>query len=230
MRANVSGRINVVSAGSYIPALRIRALTRFYDPVVALTTREREFKQRLIDQLGPAPGQRILDLGCGTGTLALLVKERQPEAAVAGLDADPEMLWRAGEKAAAAGVEVELSEGRSDAMPYGDGSFDAVVSTLFFHHLSRPVRDATAAEIVRVLAPGSELHVADWGKPADPLMGLAGLAIRMLDGFEPTADNFAGRLPAIFAAAGLTEVRTRDRMRTAFGTLAFHSARKAENP
>ena len=61
MRANVSGRINSVSAGSYIPALRIRALTRFYDPVVALTTREREFKQRMIDQLGPATGQRILD-------------------------------------------------------------------------------------------------------------------------------------------------------------------------
>lgn len=215
-----------MSAGSYIPALRIRALTRFYDPVVALTTREREFKQRLIDQLGPAPGQRILDLGCGTGTLALLVKERQPEAAVAGLDADPEMLWRAGEKAAAAGVEVELSEGRSDAMPYGDGSFDAVVSTLFFHHLSRPVRDATVAEILRVLVPGGELHVADWGRPADPLMRLAGLAVRTLDGFEPTADNFAGRLPEVFAAAGFEDVRTRDRMRTAFGTLAFHSARK----
>ena len=71
-----------------------------------------------------------------------------------------------------------------------------------------------------------ELPVGFYGA----VMGLAGLAIRMLDGFEPTADNFAGRLPAIFAAAGLTEVRTHDRMRTAFGTLAFHSARKAEGP
>ena len=132
------------SGGSYIPALRIRALTRFYDPVVALTAREREFKRRLIDQLGPAAGQRTLDLGCGTGTLALLVKERQPEAAVSGLDADPEMLARAEEKAAEAGVEVELSEGRSDAMPYDDGSFDAVVSTLFFHHLSRPGASSTS--------------------------------------------------------------------------------------
>ena len=216
--------------GSYIPALRVRALTRFYDPVVALTTREHEFKRRLVDQLGPEPGQRILDLGCGTGTLALLVKGRQPEVAVSGLDADPEMLARAEEKAAEAGADVELSEGRSDAMPYADESFDAVVSTLFFHHLSRPVRDATAAEVLRVLAPGGELHVADWGRPADPLMGLAGLAIRALDGFEPTADNFAGRLPATFAAAGLTDVRTRSRMRTAFGTLAFHSARKAKGP
>ena len=218
------------SGGAYIPALRIRALTRFYDPVVALTTREREFKRRLVEQLGPAPEQRILDLGCGTGTLALLIKERQPAATVSGLDADPEMLARAEEKVDEAGFEVELNEGRSDAIPCDDGSFDAVVSSLFFHHLSRPVRDATAAEIVRVLAPGGELHVADWGQPADPVMGLAGLVIRTLDGFEPTADNFAGRLPAIFAAAGLTEVRTRDRMRTAFGTLAFHSARKAEGP
>lgn len=213
---------------SYIPALRIRALTRYYDPVVALTTREREFKRRLVDQLRPAPGQRILDLGCGTGTLALLVKARQPEADVSGLDADPEMLARAAGKVAGAGAEIELGEGRADAIPYEDEHFDAVVSTLFFHHLSRPVRDATAAEILRVLVPGGELHVADWGRPTDPLMGLAGLAVRTLDGFEPTADNFAGRLPEVFAAAGFADVRTRDRMRTAFGTLAFHSARKAE--
>jgi ubiquinone/menaquinone biosynthesis C-methylase UbiE len=213
-------------SGSYIPALRIRTLTRFYDPVVALTTREREFKRRLVDQLRPAPRQRILDLGCGTGTLATMVKARCPAAAVAGLDADPEMLARAEEKAAGAGLEIELSEGRADSMPYEDERFDAVVSTLFFHHLPRPVKKATAAEVLRVLAPGGELHVADWGQPTDPVMGLAGLAIRALDGFEPTADNFAGRLPEVFVAAGFTAVRTRDRMRTAFGTLAFHSVRK----
>ena len=103
-----------------------------------VTSNRAESRARIVSRRG------FLIFGGSTGTLALLVKERQPEAAVAGLDADPEMLWRAGEKAAAAGVEVELSEGRSDAMPYGDGSFDAVVSTLFFHHLSRPVRDATA--------------------------------------------------------------------------------------
>jgi ubiquinone/menaquinone biosynthesis C-methylase UbiE len=211
----------------FLPALRFGALTRFYDPVVGLTTREPEFKRRLLTQLAPAGRMRILDLGCGTGTLALLIAEMEPEAELHGLDADPEMLARARRKAEAAGGSapgIEFREGLADELPWQDGYFDAVVSTLFFHHLKTEVKDRAVAEIARVLRPGGSLHVADWGRPSDPAMAVLSLGIRLLDGFEPTADNFAGRLPEILERGGLTDARETDRLRTVFGTLALYSA------
>lgn len=215
-----------MSDGDFVPALRVSALTRFYDPVVALTTRESAFKRRLIEQAAPAPGERVLDLGCGTGTLALRIKERQPESELSGLDADPEMLARARAKAEAAGLEIHFDEGFADRLPYEDASFDKVVSTLFFHHLARAVKEQTAAEITRVLRPGGQLHVADWGRPSDALMRGLSLSIRLLDGFEPTRDNFSGALPSIFEQVGLTAVEQIGSLRTVFGTMAFYRAER----
>lgn len=211
---------------SYVPALGLRALTRFYDPVVRLTTREALFKRRLIEQASPAPGDRILDLGCGTGTLAILIKQAQPGAEVLGLDADPEMLARARGKADAEGAEIRFDEGFSDQLPHQDESLDAVVSTLFFHHLTPAVKRATASEIARVLRPGGELHVADWGRPSDPLMGALALGIKLLDGSEPTRENLSGSLPQIFEEAGLATVGQPWQLRTVFGTLALYRAQR----
>jgi ubiquinone/menaquinone biosynthesis C-methylase UbiE len=210
----------------YLPALRFQALTRLYDPVVRLTSREGRFKELLVDQAAPAPGQRILDLGCGTGTLALQVKQREPGAELIGLDADPEMLAQARRKAEQAGVELELTEGFSTELPYEDASFDRVLSTLFFHHLDPEPKRQTAREIARVLRKGGELHVADWGKPSDPVMAAAFLGIRMLDGFENTADNVHGDLPAIFEEAGLARAEQTDRLRTILGTMALYRAER----
>ena len=191
-----------MARGDYLPALRFPSLTRIYDPVVGLTSRERRFKELLVDQAAPAAGQRILDLGCGTGTLAIQVKQREPQAEVVGLDADPAMLSQAREKAERAGVELTLTEGFSTELPFEDRSFDLVLSTLFFHHLDPEPKRQTAREIARVLRTGGELHVADWGKPSDPVMAAAFLSIRLLDGFENTADNARGELPRIFEEAG----------------------------
>jgi ubiquinone/menaquinone biosynthesis C-methylase UbiE len=210
----------------YLPALRFPALTRIYDPVVGLTTRERRFKELLVDQAAPATGQRILDLGCGTGTLAIQVKRRAPGAEVVGLDADPEMLSRAREKAERAGVELTLTEGFSNELPFEDAGFDRVLSTLFFHHLDPEPKRETAREIARVLRKGGELHVADWGKPSDPAMAVAFLGIRLLDGFENTADNVHGDLPRIFEDAGLAGAEETDRLRTPLGTLALYRAER----
>jgi ubiquinone/menaquinone biosynthesis C-methylase UbiE len=210
----------------YLPALRFRALTRIYDPVVRLTTREAHFKQLLIEQAAPAPGQRILDLGCGTGTLAIALKRREPAAEVVGLDADPEMLEQARRKADQAGVKLELTEGYSTTLPYPDASFDRVLSTLFFHHLDSQAKRRTAREIARVLRPGGELHVADWGRPSDPVMALAFLGIRALDGFEPTRDNARGALPEIWEEAGLERAERTRRLRTPFGTLTLYRAER----
>jgi ubiquinone/menaquinone biosynthesis C-methylase UbiE len=213
---------------SYLPALRFQALTRLYDPVVRLTSREGRFKELLVDQAAAAAGQRILDLGCGTGTLALQVKQREPGAELVGLDADPEMLAQARRKAEQAGVELELTEGFSTELPYEDASFDRVLSTLFFHHLDPEPKRQTAREIARVLKKGGELHVADWGRPSDPVMAAAFLGIRLLDGFENTADNVRGELPAIFEEAGLRRAEQTDRLRTVLGTLALYRAERSD--
>ena len=211
---------------SYLPALRFRALTPLYDPLVRLTTREGHFKRLLIEQADIGPGHRILDLGCGTGTLAIEVKRRHPRAVAAGLDADPEMLDQARAKAERAGVEVDLSEGLSNELPYEDRSFDRVLSTLFFHHLDPEPKRETAREIARVLRPGGELHVADWGPPADPAMWVAFQSIRVFDGFSNTEDNFRGNLPAIFEGAGLRNAAETDRLRTALGPMVLYRAER----
>jgi ubiquinone/menaquinone biosynthesis C-methylase UbiE len=204
----------------FVPALGLKSLTGFYDPVIAATTRERTFKARLLDQLDPKPGQRVLDLACGTGTLARSIAERAPDAEVVGVDGDPEMLARARAKAPA----LRFDEAMAQQLPYEDASFDAVVTSLFFHHLTRDAKLDALAEVARVLRRGGELHVADWGPPSDPVMAVAFTAIRLLDGFEPTRDNVRGELPEIIEGAGLSDARERGRLRTMFGTLVFYSA------
>lgn len=199
-----------------------------YDPLVRWTTREETFKRRLVEQADLRPGQRVLDLGCGTGTLALMVKEAEPEVEVTGLDADSAMLSQAEAKARAAGAEVQFDEGRSDELPYERASFDRVLATLFFHHLDDDVKRATVAEIARVLRPGGELHVADWGRPGDAVMRVLSWQIRLLDGLEPTHANLAGALPGLFEAGGLTDASETERLRTAFGTLALYEARQPD--
>jgi ubiquinone/menaquinone biosynthesis C-methylase UbiE len=213
-------------SGGYLPALRFRSLTRLYDPLVRLTTREERFKELLIDQAAIEPGHRVLDLGCGTGTLALRVKRRQPRAEVVGLDADPEMLDQARAKAEQAGVEIELTQGLSTELPYKDRSFDRVLSTLFFHHLDPEPKRVTARETARVLRRTGELHVADWGPPSDPVMRVAFQGIRVFDGFSNTGENYRGELPAIFEGAGLRSATETDRLRTAFGSLVLYRARR----
>jgi ubiquinone/menaquinone biosynthesis C-methylase UbiE len=210
----------------YLRALRFPALTRVYDPIIRLGTRERLFKSRLLEQAPIAAGGRVLDLGCGTGTLAIEAKQREPGAEVAGLDADPEMLEQARAKANDAGVEIQLVQGFSTVLPWEDGSFDVVLSTLFFHHLDGESKHRTAAEIARVLDRKGELHVADFGRPQDPVMAAAITPLRAFDGFANTRDNVRGALPQIFERAGLDDAQRTAQLRTPVGTLALYRARR----
>lgn len=209
----------------YVPALGRDALTALYDPLIRRTTRERTFKERLLDEAALAPGQRVLDVGCGTGTLTVWAKQREPGIDIAGIDGDPAVLRRAERKAAGAGLQIDFREALADDLPFEDASFDRVLTSLVFHHLPRDVKERSAAEIARVLRPGGELHVADWG-PGDPLMRLAFFTTQLLDGFERTEDNIKGRLPGIFEAVGLHDVRERARFRTISGPMVLLSARR----
>lgn len=192
---------------AYIPALRFNWPTAFYDPIVRATTRERTFKPRPIDEAEIAAGHRVLDLGCGTGTLAIEIKRLFPDATVSGLDGDPKILNIARKKTDEARVEITLETGMSFALPYPDGSFDRVFATLFFRHLSREDKTRTLREVYRVLEPGGELYVADWGKAQNGLMRALFLVVQLLDGFETTADNVNGVLPQLIREAGFDPVR-----------------------
>jgi ubiquinone/menaquinone biosynthesis C-methylase UbiE len=209
----------------YVPALGRDSLTALYDPLIQRTTRERKFKQRLLDQASLHAGQSVLDVGCGTGTLAIWAKEREPGIELAGIDGDSAVLDRARRKAEEAGVEIDFRQAMADELPFEDATFDRVVSSLFFHHLAREDKERCAGEIARVLRPGGELHLADFG-PGDPLMRVVFLTTQLLDGFERTQDNVAGRMPAILEAAGLRDVRERYRLRTISGPMVLLSARR----
>ncbi len=209
-------------AERYVPAAGRRGLTGIYDPVLALTMREGVWRPPLVARVLSAGPSTILDLGCGTGTLAVALA--RSGAAVVGVDGDAGVLERARRKAAAAGVEVDWRAARADAVPLADGAVDAVTCTLLLHHLAPAAKAAALAECFRILAPGGRLHVADWGRPHDPLMRAAFLVLQLIDGFDGTRDHVAGRLPAIVVAAGFAAVRSVDRLRTGWGTLEMLEA------
>lgn len=190
----------------FTPALGFHLLTPLYDRVVALSTRERTFKQALLDQATIEPDQHVLDVGCGTGTLAIAAQRRQQGVRVSGLDADPAVLAIAARKARAAGADIAFDLGRSSALPYADERFDRVLSSLFFHHLSWGDKLLAAQQMHRVLRPAGELHVADWGRAGGLVSRTAYLAIQLLDGFDTTSDNVAGLLPVLFGSAGFRHV------------------------
>jgi SAM-dependent methyltransferase len=212
--------------GRFIPALRFDRLTALFDPVVALTTREGHFKDRVLERAAVRGGERVLDVACGTGTLAIELLERMPGAQVTGVDGDPRILERARAKAAGVGADVHFDEGLSTDLPYADESFDVVLSTLFFHHLSDPAKRRSADEICRVLRRGGRAVVADWGRPQDPLMRVAFLPVQVLDGFSNTGGHVAGALPGVLAGAGLDPVEVSDRIRTPLGTIEVLTARR----
>lgn len=149
----------------FIPALRFHRLTPLFDFVAAVAVRDRALKRRVLASAAIASGEQVLDVGCGTGTLAVAAARAAPGVRVTGLDADPSILARARRKAAGAGLELGFDQGRSTRLRYADASFDLVLSTLFFHHLPDDAKRQSAAELVRVLRPGGRLVVGDVGRP-----------------------------------------------------------------
>lgn len=210
----------------YVPALRFHWLTPYYDAIVGATTRERTFKRALIKQARIKAGMRVLDLASGTGTLAIWIKQDTPQADVTGVDGDPAILVFAKQKAKKASASVQFDCALSYNLPYPAAYFDRVVSSLFFHHLSWENKERTAQDLFRILKPGAELHVADWGRPDNVLMRGLFLFVQLLDGFKNTQDNISGKLVPLFEQAGFVGVKQRQSFNTIYGTMAIYSAAK----
>jgi len=207
----------------YIPALSYDRLTPLFDPVIRWSMRELELKRRLIVQARIEPGYRVLDLGCGTATLTILIKQMYPAAEVVGLDGDPKILAIAEAKAAKAEVSLTLDHGLAFDMPYPDQSFDRVVSSLVIHHLTTENKRRAFKDIQRVLRSGGELHVLDFGQPHNLYTSIVSPLIRRL---EEAADNVQGLLPVMIREAGFDQVEVTQRFTTVFGSLSLYRARR----
>jgi ubiquinone/menaquinone biosynthesis C-methylase UbiE len=144
----------------YLPAGGWDWFLPFYDPYVKLLGWD-AVRSTLLEQMDLAPGQRVLDIGCATGTLVVVVKQLHPDLAVVGLDPDPKALARAARKAHRAAVKVHFNRGFSDQLPYGDASFDRVSCTGMFSLLPLAEKETTLREVRRVLRPGGSFHLFD---------------------------------------------------------------------
>jgi ubiquinone/menaquinone biosynthesis C-methylase UbiE len=157
----------MISSPETAPATTGRVLhwAARYDLLVWLLThgKHRAFRKRLVDLACLAAGESILDVGCGTGSLAIAAKHQVGTGgAVVGIDASPAMISRATSKAAKARIDVSFKTAVAEALPFRDEQFDVVLSTLMLHHLPRKVRQQCAREIHRVLKRHGRVLVVDF--------------------------------------------------------------------
>jgi ubiquinone/menaquinone biosynthesis C-methylase UbiE len=185
---------------TYLPAAGRDWALPLYDPFVKLLGADAA-RKALLDQAAVRNAHRVLDIGCGTGTLATLIKRLHPDVDVVGLDPDPKALARARRKAERAAVSIQFDRGFSHELPYPEASFNLVFSTFMFHHLEADEREKTLREARRVLAPGGSLHMLDFQGPdahAD------GSFSRLFHASHRLSGNSGDEILAIVREAGFT--------------------------
>lgn len=205
----------------FLPGMRRNWLLPLYDPLTHFLG-VRRIHRRLLDQAGVRPGQRVLEIGCGTGNLLLMAKQTQSAATVVGLDPDLTALARAHRKARRRGLAVQLDRGYADELPYADNSVDVVLSSFMLHHVPTDRREPAMREARRVLSPGGALHLVDLGAAAAPADGWIA---RRAHRHELTQENFGGGIPDLLRRAGFIDVsETGSDVRRYVGRFTFYRA------
>lgn len=182
----------------FLPAMGRDWLLPLYDPLTALLGLN-SVRRRLIDHAALTGGSRVLDVGCGTGTLAILIKKRNPAITVVALDPDGRALAKGERKARRAGTTIDFNRGFAGALPFPDRSFDRVFSSLMLHHLDPDAKAQALREIRRVLRPNGRFHLADFS----PSVADGGLS--RLHSHRRLTDNSESHLLALLTDAGFAD-------------------------
>ena len=205
---------------TYLPAAGHDLFLPIYDPFTRIFGFD-SARRRLIDQAALQTHHRVLDVGCGTGTLAIQIKRRHPTIDVVGVDPDPRALARAQRKAERAGVTVRFERGFAGALIYRDASFDRVFSSMMFHHLEDGDKENALGEIRRVLKPGGRLELLDFARAGTHGHGLLG---RLVHSHHQLRDNSDRRILDLMAAARFVNPKRVGAQATLFGRIAFFTA------
>ncbi|HEX8900652.1 class I SAM-dependent methyltransferase [Vitreimonas sp.] len=210
---------------SFTPALGHAALTPLYDSAIALMTREQRWRERLLQQISPHARDVIVDVGCGTGTLALMIKRATPAATVIGLDPDPEVLSRARLRAQRAGLAIEFEQGFArDVARFANRGVTKVVSSLVFHQVPMDEKRAALGAMRTMLQTHGEAHIADYGLQRTALMRALFAQVQMLDGKENTTPNAQGVLTQLMTEAGFANVVETAVIATPTGSISLYRA------
>ncbi|MBI4303241.1 MAG: class I SAM-dependent methyltransferase [Chloroflexi bacterium] len=186
----------------FTPPLAYDFLTPFFDRVVNLLGYGKAFKRMALELSEIKDGEKVLDVGCGSGTLLIEAKTRYPNSDFVGIDPDKKILKFAERKLEQAGVKARLVQGFAQELPFPSASFDLVISTLIFHHLPPSVKKEATRDIYRVLKEKGRFLLADLGQPKNALTKLL-LGSRLNpDGWVNMKDNIEGKLPLLLQETG----------------------------
>lgn len=223
-----AGTNKIEAAASFRPALGHRLLTPLYDAAIALLTREPVWRSALVDTIALKDGERLLDVGCGTGSLAVRLATVEPGAQVHGIDPDPDVLRRARSKAAEAGARIAFHEGfLTVEFVAGAEPFDIVTSSLVLHQVPLAGKRDLLSMMRRALQPDGRLVLADYGLQRTALMRrLFRATVQSLDGVADTQPNADGVIPGLISEAGFADIREPHVIPTATGSMSIWTARR----
>jgi ubiquinone/menaquinone biosynthesis C-methylase UbiE len=219
MECMTEHRPHSVTEHDYIPAAGRDALLPAYDLLTRVLGMNKAY-DALVAQAELADGLRVLEIGCGTGNVTTRVKRAAPGANVVGSDPDPLALARAQRKARGM-TGIRFERAYAQELPFADGEFDRVLSSMMLHHLDDDVKAGAVAEVHRVLRPGGRLHIVDIGGHTAVHHGLAA---RWMKDNPHAAGNLGDAVPRLLRSVGFdcTEVGTR--RHRLIGQLTFYRA------
>jgi ubiquinone/menaquinone biosynthesis C-methylase UbiE len=211
----------------FVPALRLHRLTGAYDRVVGLVTREQRWRAELLRRLAPTASDRIVDVGCGTGTFALMVARACPMAGMIAVDPDEAILKIASAKPGAASVDWRRGHGDELGEVLEGRSMTKVVSSLVLHQCPLETKTAILRSMFEVLEPGGQLFIADYGLQRTLLMRTLFRTVQILDGFALTQPNADGRLPQLMRGVGFARVEEAWVLPTPTGSISVYRAERS---
>jgi ubiquinone/menaquinone biosynthesis C-methylase UbiE len=219
----------------FTPAAGNPKWTKYYDTTVALLTREQRWRSAAVRQLRLERGDVVVDVGCGTASLAILMKRCQPDARIIGVDPDPEVLAIARAKRHKAGLnveDIEFVQGMGDkaAELVGPGTATKTVSSLVLHQCPLPMKTAIITNMFTLLRPGGEMVIADFGLQRSALMRLGFRLVQWADGKADTQPNADGVLPELIERAGFVDVTEASVIPTVSGSLSIYHAVRPLQP
>jgi len=214
------------SRSNYIPALKFDWLTNFFDLVIGITMPEKKIKSSIVEEAEIKGEYKVLDFGCGTGTLSIMMHKSHPFADIYGVDVDDKVLRIAKKKVIRSNANVKLINITPQKIDFQNDYFERVISSLVFHHLTDQQKRQSLYELYRILKPGGKILIADWGKPRNIVMRAVFYIIQIFDGFETTTSNVKGKLPDFIKESGFMKVENVKYFNTIFGTLWIYKAIK----